>query len=98
MNNTDDLEFSDYARWILPGIAVGVLAFVLLANAARAQEATPQIQSLSQRLMQEINGNLQCNASLIELQQKLAKADAELAALKEPTKKQDRVPLPPEKK
>lgn len=117
-------KFSDYGRlprfqpgqWILPGIAAVVLLFDLLANAAfaQSQEASPTFQALSQRLMGEINTNLQCSTNLIELQAKLTKETAELTALKEkyakapgasqgdakdePVKKQDKVPMPPEKK
>lgn len=100
-------EFSDYGRsprfqsgwWILSGIAVVVLVFALLANAARAQEASPTLQALSQRLMSEINSNLQCSTNLIELQAKLTHAVADvdrLTAKYEPTKKQEQIPIPKE--
>jgi hypothetical protein len=64
--------------------AILVSLFMMAMNAAtRAQNApaTPQVQALSQRLMGEINANLQCNAAAIEGQQQLAVANAEVKRL-----------------
>ena len=81
--------------------AIIVAALMLALNAAsHAQQlSTPEVQALRQRVLIELNGNIQCNSNLVDLQQRLEKEVAELTALKEkyePTKKQDK--LPTEKK
>ena len=81
--------------------AIIVAALMLALNAAShaQQPSTPEVQALRQRVLIELNGNIQCNSNLVDLQQRLEKEVAELTALKEkyePTKKQDK--LPTEKK
>ena len=57
--------------------------FMLAMNAAsRAQQApTPQVQALSNKLMQEINANLQCAEQAVYVQQQIAAAQAEIKRL-----------------
>lgn len=68
----------------LLAIAALVALFMLAMNAAsRAQTAppTPQVSALSQKLMQEINSNLQCTEQSVTLQQQLVSAQAEVKRL-----------------
>ena len=69
--------------------ALLVALFMLAMRAAVAQEASPQIQAMSQRLMGEINLGLQCNTTLIETQRQLAAAQAEIKKLT-PAKKDEK--------
>lgn len=62
------------------------IAFALLPSLAFGQQPTPETQALGQKLMSEINASITCNAQLITLQEKLTKANEEIAALKEPKK------------
>lgn len=95
------MKFDYRGRALIAGAAILVI-FMLALNAASAQQSSPpEVQALRQRVLIELNGNIQCNTNLVDLQQRLDKEVAELTALKEkyePTKKQDCVPLPPEKK
>lgn len=64
-------------------------ALTLLASSALAQQApTPQVQALSDRVMQEINTSLACSGNLIAAQQEITKLKAELATLKPEPKKE----------
>ena len=70
-------------------ILVAVLTLMFNGLARAADQPTPQAQAMSQRLMQEINANLQCSTAAIELGQQLEHSKAELARLLakyEPTK------------
>lgn len=56
---------------------------VACSQPARAQQVTPQIQALNQRIGNEINANLQCNATAIALQTQLTAEQAETKRLKD---------------
>jgi hypothetical protein len=61
-----------------------LLGNLLLTTAASAQQQhqqTPSEQALGTKLLQEIQGSLTCNASLISVQSDLAKAQARLKEL-----------------
>ncbi len=57
-----------------------------------AQTPTPEVQALGQKLMAEINANIQCTTAGISLQQQLVAAQAQIKAL------QDKYEKPEEKK
>lgn len=64
-------------------------ALVLLATPALAQQQpapSPEVQALQARVMQEINGNLQCSTAAITLQGENAKLKAEIEKLKAESK------------
>lgn len=46
------------------------------------QQDTPQVQALTSRLINEINGNLACSANVIALQDAVKKLNTELAEAK----------------
>lgn len=56
---------------------IAILA-LFFAFPAWAQQQTPSEQALGTKLMQEIQGGLNCSASLIALQAELAKAQARI--------------------
>ena len=62
-------------------ILITTAAFVLTAPAV-AQQA-PDSQALAAKLMEEINGGLQCRTALITGQQEQTKMQAEIKRLKE---------------
>jgi len=67
---------------------------LLIATPAFAQQAHPQPpseQALGAKLMQEIQGGLICNASLISVQAELAKANARIKELEPKTESSPRV-------
>ena len=66
---------------ILLTAAILVAVVTLVCNALAADQPTPQAQAMSQRLMQEINANLQCSTAAIELGQQLEHSKAEVARL-----------------
>lgn len=56
-----------------------IIATALLAStSAFAQQQTPSEQALGAKLLQEIQGGLNCSASLISVQADLAKANARI--------------------
>lgn len=57
---------------------------LLTATSALAQQQTPSEQALGAKLMQEIQGGLNCSASLIGVQAELAKANAKIKELEKP--------------
>lgn len=57
-----------------------VCFLVLLASPALAQQATPQVQALSNRIMQEMNTALACDAERIGLLAKVKELEEKLAA------------------
>ena len=61
---------------------IKLIALLFWPSFAFAQQASPEMQALQTRVMQEINSNLQCSAANINIQQELAKLKAELEALK----------------
>lgn len=62
------------------------VALLLASPAIAQQQPTPIQQALGERLMREVNEGLQCSASLIGLQQELAKALARVKDLEEKAK------------
>lgn len=54
---------------------------LFIATSALAQQQTPSEQALGTKLMQEIQGGLNCSASLISAQAELAKAQARIKEL-----------------
>jgi hypothetical protein len=65
-----------------PQVKALIIGLSLLATtAALAQQQTPNEQALGTKLMQEIQGGLNCSASLITLQAELAKAQARVKEL-----------------
>lgn len=66
---------------------IGFALMVFVHMAAQAQQPvappTPEAQALAQKLMAEINSNIQCTAAGITLQQRLVAAEAEVKRLKE---------------
>lgn len=60
--------------------AIAVLVCVV-ATVALAEQPSPESQALAQKLMGEINANIQCGASVITLQQQIAAKDAQIKAL-----------------
>lgn len=67
-------------------LIVFVLAALFGSGVVRAQEATPQVQALTGRLISEINGSLSCSTALIEAQAKIKALEAKLAPKEEPQK------------
>lgn len=69
-----------------------IIAIALLAStSAFAQQQTPSEQALGTKLLQEIQGGLNCSASLISVQAELAKATARIKELEpkpEPPRKE----------
>ena len=61
-----------------------LLSLIVSPSLAQQQPASPEMQAMQARVMQEINGNLQCSAASIALQQEIARLRAENAALKKP--------------
>ena len=65
-----------------------VLVMLLVPTFAMAQQQSPPSeQALGQKLMQEIQAGISCSVNVINLQQELAKVQAELKALKLEEKK-----------
>lgn len=60
-----------------------LLFLLALSSCAFAEEQSPQLRALSAKLGAEINANLVCGAQAIDLQDKLAAAQADLKALKD---------------
>ena len=61
-----------------------VILAVLIASPAFAQQsATPEVQALQSKLMQELNNSLQCTAQTITLQQQVTKLTADFKAMKD---------------
>lgn len=54
---------------------------LVAATPVLAQQQTPSEQALGTKLMQEIQGGLNCSASLIALQAELTKAQARIKEL-----------------
>lgn len=75
----------DSRIWLL-----SLFLWVLILYPVFAQERpSPKEQAFSSRVLSEINANLTCTTQVIELQDRLAKLEAELAEAKkakEPTK------------
>ena len=75
-----------------PSFPAGVLAIIAIyfvSALAHAQQspASPREQALTQKLIGEINNNIQCNTDIATLQQQIAKLQEELKAKeKEPVK------------
>jgi hypothetical protein len=61
-------------------LRLAILLLILIPALARAED-TPQIRAMSARIGAEINANLQCNISALELQDKLKAAEAEVKRL-----------------
>lgn len=78
--------------------ALFTAVFLAVLSSARSQPApalpTPENQALQQSLLNEINNNLQCRASVITLQRAVDSCKAESAkdANANPAKKQDKLP------
>lgn len=56
----------------------------LTATPAFSQQTAPETEAIGQRLMQEINISVTCQASLIKAQREIEALKIELAKLKEP--------------
>lgn len=54
---------------------------LLLISPAFAQQQTPEVRALSQRVMTEVNASLQCSVANNQLQDKLASLEAEVKRL-----------------
>lgn len=48
------------------------------------ERPSPQVQAFSTRILTEVNANLSCTTEVIDLREKLAKAEAELSQIKKP--------------
>jgi hypothetical protein len=57
------------------------LVCLFTTPAVAQQQATPNEQAMGTKLMQEIQGGLNCNANLISVQAELAKAQARIKEL-----------------
>ena len=71
-------------KWLL------IPALLIATSAFAQQQATPEVQALQSRLLQELNASLQCTTQAITLQQQVNKLTADLKAMKdkyEPEKK-----------
>lgn len=66
-------------------LRVATILIALSASSAVYAQVppTPEAQALAQKLMAEINSNIQCGAAGITLQQQLAAANAKLKALED---------------
>lgn len=63
-------------------VLLAAAASLIAGNAdAQQHQQTPSEQALGAKLMQEIQGGLICNASLISVQAELAKAQARIKEL-----------------
>lgn len=60
-----------------------LLLLALSATPALAQEPTPQVRALSERVMQELNTALTCTANVIALQDKIKELEAKLQPKKD---------------
>ena len=69
-----------------------VLLVLLLATPARAQQQTPTEQALGAKLMQELQGGLNCNTSLISVRNDLVKAQARIEELEKAAKEKEGKP------
>lgn len=73
-----------------------IAAMVLFSGPVWAQSQllpTPEVQALGQKLMNEININIQCSATGISLQQQLSAAQAHIKSLEdkyEPKKSEEK--------
>lgn len=68
-------------RTLLMGAALAAVSTGQVV--AQQQPQNPETLAFSQKLMQEINANLQCTTQFITVQQKLTAAEAEIKQLKE---------------
>lgn len=74
-------------------VAAALTALFCLAMNAAAyaqQPSPPEVQALRQRVLIELNGNIQCATNMVDLQQQLAKSTEEVKRLTdkyEPVKK-----------
>ena len=59
------------------------VAILIAAPALAQQQATPEVQALQSRVMQELNSSLQCTTQAITLQQQVTKLTADLKAMKD---------------
>lgn len=67
--------------------AIGLALWLLLLWPTFGQERpSPREQAFSSRILTEVNANLTCTTELIALQERLAKAEAELKKLQESPK------------
>ena len=64
--------------------------FFFVSATAFSQQGSPEVQSLQSKLMQEINGGLQCTAQAIMLQQQVTKLTADLVAMKDKYEPKDK--------
>lgn len=74
------------------------VALVLISSVALAQQPSPESQALAQKLMAEINANIQCSAAGITLAQQLKDAQARIKALEDRYEPKTSEPKTPEKK
>lgn len=72
-------------RWynFLLSLALWFLIGILTSPLWAQEQPTPQVRALSQRVMVEMQTSLNCSVSVIDLQDRLAKAEAELKALRD---------------
>lgn len=70
---------------------LAVAIIVILPLKAEAQQpATPTEQAMAQRIMSEINNNIQCVSSAISLEKQLAAANAKIKELEDKLKKESK--------
>lgn len=69
----------DPRLWLLSLLLWALLLYPLWAQ----DRPTPKDQAYSTRILAELNANLSCTADLIALREALAKAEAELQAIRE---------------
>lgn len=96
-------RFIGRAFMLAPLLVLGIL-LLTIASAQQptivphpAPPPTPEAQALAQKLMSEINANIQCTAAGISIQQRLNAAEAEIKTLKdkyEPAKSDIKPPQP----
>lgn len=60
-----------------------LLTLSILSTQALAQEPTPQVRALSERIMSELNTSLSCSTALLVAQDKIKELEAKLQPKKE---------------
>ena len=71
-------------------LSIALWALFIWGAFAQQQQASPEVQALQARVLQELNGSLQCTTQAITLQQQVTKLTADLKEMKdkyEPEKK-----------
>lgn len=71
-----------------------VISVVMITTSALAQQQSASERALAEKLMQELQGGLNCSASLISVQSELAKANARIKELESKAKEPNPLEAP----